>query len=96
MSGLPGCAAKRPKSGWSPACGEICGKSYVHETVVKAFEEGVLEQFADIRGNSLRVVAVRLYAAFVAARSIAVEGCTLDYVGQPHMRPFTRRNGRSV
>jgi len=25
----------------------ICGKSYVHETVVNAFEEGVLEQFAE-------------------------------------------------
>jgi DNA topoisomerase I len=29
----------------------ICGKSYVHETVVNAFEDGVLEQFADaLRG----------------------------------------------
>ena len=26
----------------------ICGKSYVHETVVNAFEEGALEQFADL------------------------------------------------
>ena len=26
----------------------ICGKSYVHETVVNAFEEGALEQFADM------------------------------------------------
>jgi DNA topoisomerase I len=25
-----------------------CGKSYVHETVVKAFEEGALEQFANM------------------------------------------------
>jgi DNA topoisomerase-1 len=25
----------------------ICAKSYVHETVVTAFEEGILEQFAD-------------------------------------------------
>lgn len=29
----------------------ICGKSYVHETVVSAFEDGVLEQFAEtLRG----------------------------------------------
>jgi DNA topoisomerase I len=26
----------------------ICGKSYVHETIVNAFEEGALEQFSDI------------------------------------------------
>jgi DNA topoisomerase-1 len=26
----------------------ICAKSYVHETVVNAFEDGVLEQFAEI------------------------------------------------
>ena len=26
----------------------ICGKSYVHETVVNAFEEGTLEQFAEM------------------------------------------------
>lgn len=26
----------------------ICGKSYVHETVVNAFEEGMLEQFAEM------------------------------------------------
>jgi DNA topoisomerase-1 len=30
----------------------ICGKSYVHETVVNAFEDGALEQFADtLRGG---------------------------------------------
>jgi DNA topoisomerase I len=29
----------------------ICGKSYVHETVVNAFEDGALQQFADtLRG----------------------------------------------
>ena len=26
----------------------ICGKSYVHETIVNAFEVGALEQFADM------------------------------------------------
>jgi DNA topoisomerase I len=26
----------------------ICGKSYVHELVVNAFEEGTLEQFVDM------------------------------------------------
>jgi DNA topoisomerase-1 len=29
----------------------ICGKSYVHEAVVNAFEEGILEKFAEtLRG----------------------------------------------
>ena len=30
---------------WATA---VCGKSYVHETVVNAFEEGALEQFANM------------------------------------------------
>jgi DNA topoisomerase I len=29
----------------------ICGKSYVHETIITAFEEGVLEQFAETLRN---------------------------------------------
>lgn len=36
----------------------ICAKSYVHETVVNAFEEGILEKFADELRNS-RSVAKR-------------------------------------
>ncbi|HEY0440838.1 MAG TPA: DNA topoisomerase IB [Xanthobacteraceae bacterium] len=36
----------------------ICGKSYVHETVVTAFEEGILEQFAE-ELRSCRSVARR-------------------------------------
>ena len=42
---LDAISAAASELGNTPA---ICGKSYVHESVVNAFEEGTLEQFAEM------------------------------------------------
>jgi DNA topoisomerase-1 len=53
----------------------ICAKSYVHETVVNAFEDGVLEQFAErlrsSRSNSRSEKVLAQIAAQVKADAAA-------------------------
>jgi hypothetical protein len=53
----------------------ICAKSYVHETVVNAFEDGVLEQFAErlrsSRSNSHSEKVLAQIAAQVKADAAA-------------------------
>ena len=53
----------------------ICAKSYVHETVVNAFEDGVLEQFAErlrsSRSNSRTEKVLAQIAAQVKADAAA-------------------------
>jgi DNA topoisomerase-1 len=45
----------------------ICGKSYVHETVVNAFEDGMPEQFADaLRGSRSDARSVKVLAEVTA------------------------------
>jgi DNA topoisomerase-1 len=45
----------------------ICGKSYVHETVVNAFQDGMLEQFADaLRGSRSDARSVKVLAEVTA------------------------------
>jgi DNA topoisomerase-1 len=46
----------------------ICAKSYVHETVISAFEEGVLEQFAEtLRNTRSRVKRAKVLGEVMAA-----------------------------
>lgn len=57
------CAAAE-ELGNTPA---ICGKSYVHETVVSAFEDGALEQFAEtLRGSRSKTRSEKLLAKMTA------------------------------
>ena len=49
----------------------ICAKSYVHETVVSAFEEGVLEQFAERLRSSRSNTRSEKVLAQIAARAKA-------------------------
>jgi DNA topoisomerase-1 len=49
----------------------ICGRSYVHETVVNAFEEGALEQFAEVLRNSRSTARREKVLAEVVASAAA-------------------------
>jgi DNA topoisomerase I len=49
----------------------ICGKSYVHETVINAFEEGALEQFAERLRNTRSTTRRAKILAQVAAQKAA-------------------------
>lgn len=50
----------------------ICAKSYVHETVVAAFEEGVLEEFADtLRATRSQAKREQVFAQVIASAAAA-------------------------
>jgi DNA topoisomerase I len=63
----------------------ICGKSYVHETVVNAFEDGMLEQFAEM----LRSARSSNRSEKVLAKVTAWAAADLD----PIARAFDRAGG---
>ena len=52
----------------------ICRKSYVHETVVNAFEDGALERFADLLRASRSSAQSEKLLAKVAAKIETIAG----------------------
>jgi DNA topoisomerase-1 len=53
----------------------VCRRSYVHDTVVSAFEDGVLESFADVlKNNRSALRREQLLAKVVAIASDSAQG----------------------
>jgi DNA topoisomerase-1 len=63
----------------------ICRKSYVHETVVTAFEDGILERFSDTLKNSRSPTRrAKVLARIIATAATGPSG--LDVAVAPRRR----------